>query len=154
KRVSVAGVGAGGSRRFGTADSLTPVPAMLALVTDAFGGRGGIAQYNRDLLGSLADSGMVSSITVLPRHAPDQVSPVTGIEQTAPRAGRIAYALMALAVMLTRQVDVVFCGHLYMTPLAALIARFKGAKLIVQTHGIEAWPQPSWLRRVAAESAD
>jgi hypothetical protein len=27
---------------------------MLALVTEAFGGRGGIAQYNRDLLGALA----------------------------------------------------------------------------------------------------
>ena len=47
-----------------------------------------------------------------------------------------------------------FCGHLYMAPLAALIARFKGAKLIVQTHGIEAWPRPSRLRRAALEAAD
>ena len=39
---------------------------MLALVTDAFGGRGGIAQYNRDFLGAVVNCGAVSSITVLP----------------------------------------------------------------------------------------
>ena len=27
--------------------------AMLALVTDAYGGRGGMAQYNRDFLGAM-----------------------------------------------------------------------------------------------------
>ena len=34
---------------------LTAAPAMLALVTDAFGGRGGIAQYNRDFFSALAE---------------------------------------------------------------------------------------------------
>ena len=48
---------------------MKPSPAMLAIVTDAFGGRGGIAQYNRDFLGALAETGAVSSITVLPRQA-------------------------------------------------------------------------------------
>ena len=41
-----------------------------------------------------------------------------------------------------------------MAPLAALIARLKGAKLIVQTHGIEAWPRPSRSQRAALEAAD
>ena len=45
----------------------------LAPVGDAFGGRGGIAQYNRDLLGALANSGLVSSVSILPRRAPDPV---------------------------------------------------------------------------------
>ena len=45
-------------------------PTMLALVTDAFGGRGGIAQYNRDFLAALASAGR-SKVVVLPRHAPD-----------------------------------------------------------------------------------
>ena len=53
-----------------------------------------------------------------------------------------------------RPVDLVFCGHLFMAPLAALIARLKGAKLIVQTHGIEAWPRPSRAQRSALEAAD
>jgi phosphatidylinositol alpha-1,6-mannosyltransferase len=41
-----------------------------------------------------------------------------------------------------------------MAPLAALIARLKGAKLIVQTHGIEAWPRPSRAQLMAVEAAD
>ena len=41
-----------------------------------------------------------------------------------------------------------------MAPLAALIAKLKGAKLIIQAHGIEAWPRPSRLQRAALETAD
>jgi phosphatidylinositol alpha-1,6-mannosyltransferase len=127
---------------------------MLALVTDAFGGHGGIAQYNRDVLAALAESGTTSSITVLPRHAPDQSAPPRGIMQLAARPGRVMYALAALRTALGRPVDAVFCGHMYMAPLALLIARLKRAKLIVQMHGIEAWPRPTPLRRAAVESAD
>jgi phosphatidylinositol alpha-1,6-mannosyltransferase len=137
---------------------MTSAPAMLALVTDAFGGHGGIAQYNRDFLRALADPGSegmaVSPITVLPRHAPDQAAPPVGIQQMPQQPSRVAYTLNALALACTRQVDLVFCGHLYMAPLAAAIARLKGAKLVVQTHGIEAWPQSSRLQRAALEQAD
>lgn len=133
---------------------MKPSPAMLALVTDAFGGRGGIAQYNRDFLGAVAEAGVVSSMTILPRYAPDLSAPPETIEQTLARPGRIAYSVAALRTVLFRPIDLVFCGHLFMAPLAALIARLKGAKLIVQAHGIEAWPRPSRLQRAALETAD
>jgi phosphatidylinositol alpha-1,6-mannosyltransferase len=126
---------------------------MLALVTDAYGGRGGIAQYNRDFFGVLAKEGL-SSITVLPRQAPDFPRPPETIEQLPARPGRVAYSVAALRTALFQTVDIVFCGHLYMAPLAALIARLKGAKLIIQVHGIEAWPRPSRIQRPAMERAD
>jgi phosphatidylinositol alpha-1,6-mannosyltransferase len=126
----------------------------LALVTDAFGGHGGIAQYNRDFLSALAEGGAVSSITVLPRHAPEQIAPPAAINQFPARPGRLGYAAMALLTAFRQRTDVVFCGHLYMAPLAWLIARLKDAKLIVQMHGIDAWPRPSRLQRAAAEAAD
>jgi phosphatidyl-myo-inositol dimannoside synthase len=127
---------------------------LLALVSDAYGGRGGIAQYNRDFLSSLAKSGLVASITVLPRHAPGRVSSPPGVEQLSPRPGRLAYALRALLVAIGRRSEIVFCGHLYMVSLAAMVARLRGAKLVVQMHGIEAWRRPSALRRKAVEAAD
>ena len=130
------------------------LPAMLALVTDAFGGRGGIAQYNRDFLGAVAEAGIMSSITVLPRQAPDPPEVPKTIEQMPSRPGRFAYSVAALRTALLRPVDVVFCGHLFMAPLAALITRLKGAKLVVQTHGIEAWRRPSRSQRAALEAAD
>jgi hypothetical protein len=62
---------------------------MLALVTDSFGGRGGMAQYNRDFFGALVEVEAVSSILVLPRYAPDPVAPGR-INQAQPRlAGRV-----------------------------------------------------------------
>lgn len=128
--------------------------AALALVTDAFGGRGGIAQYNRDFLITLASTRAGGLIVVLPRHAPDHASVPKGIVQRMPRSGRILYALGALIVSLCYPIDLVFCGHLYLAPLAFVIARLKKAKLIIQGHGIEVWSSPSRVCRAALESAD
>ena len=133
---------------------MKPSPAMLAIVTDAFGGHGGMAQYNRDFLGALAEAGMMSSITVLPRQVRDLPEPPETIEQMPARPGRIAYSVAALRTALFRRIDLVFCGHLFIAPLAALVTRLKGAKLIVQAHGIEAWPRPSQAQRTALEAAD
>jgi phosphatidyl-myo-inositol dimannoside synthase len=133
---------------------VTTLPAVLALVSDAFGGRGGIAQYNRDFLGALAGAGAVSSVRILPRLAPDPVLTPAGITQDRPRRHRVRYAVAALIAALTKTPDLVFCGHLYMAPLCALIARLTRAKLTVQMHGIEAWSRPSRFQRRAVEAAD
>jgi phosphatidylinositol alpha-1,6-mannosyltransferase len=126
----------------------------LALVTDAFGGHGGIAQYNRDFLAALAERGGVASITVLPRQAPKRVATPSAIAQMAPRPRRLAYSATALLTALRRPIEIVFCGHLYMAPLAWLIARLKRARLVVQIHGMEAWPRPPLAQRAAVEAAD
>lgn len=131
-----------------------PQTHCLALVTDAFGEGGGIAQYNRDFLSGLIESGAVSSITVLPRHATERVSTPAAIRQMQPRPGRLAYSAAASLTALCRRTDVIFCGHLYMTPLAWLIARVKRAKLVVQMHGVEVWRRPSPLQRAATAAAD
>ena len=56
---------------------------------------------------------------------------------------------------LSRSIDVVFCGHLYMAPLAAADSTSRSsAPLIVQMHGIEAWPRPKRHQRLAVEAAD
>lgn len=96
----------------------------------------------------------MTSVIVLPRHAHDLASPPPGIFQVPPHFDRIVYALHALWSAFRYRVDVVFCGHLYMAPLAALVAKLKGAKLIIQAHGIEAWPMPTALQRTAVEAAD
>ena len=49
--------------------------------------------------------------------------------------------------------DIVFCGHVYMAPLAWIAAKLAGAKLVIQTHGIDAWPFPSRSQRKACEQA-
>ncbi len=126
--------------------------SLLALVTDAFGGFGGIAQYNRDLLTALASD---YRIEVLPRHAPNQVGELAASpHQHKARQGRLAYAATAVTFSWHLRPDIVFCGHLFMAPLAALISRATGARLVVQFHGIEAWDAPRRLSRAAIERAD
>ncbi|HTV26227.1 MAG TPA: glycosyltransferase family 4 protein [Xanthobacteraceae bacterium] len=126
----------------------------LALVSDAFGGHGGIAQYNRDFLRAVAASARVASITVLPRLGPNKAIAPTKVLQQKPHFRRSVYAIAAIWHTLRLRVDIVFCGHLYMAPLAWLLARLKRAKLIMQMHGIEAWPRPTRLQRAAVEEAD
>jgi len=130
------------------------VTRVLALVTDAYGGRGGIAQAARDVIGALATMETVTEIDVLPRQA---VEPLTGlppkVRQRPPSGKRIAYALRAV-VAAGAQPDVVFCNHLYMAPLAALAAQRAKAKCVIQLHGIEIWREPTRAQRKALERAD
>jgi phosphatidylinositol alpha-1,6-mannosyltransferase len=125
---------------------------MLALVTEAYGGRGGIAQYNRDLLSALAPS---MRIAVLPRLAPDPAQNLpNGLWQGPALLSKFHYAVVSVWSALKSRPQVIFCGHLYMAPLAALAARITGAKLVIQLHGIEGWDAPSASRRKAVEGAD
>ena len=76
-----------------------------------------------------------------------------GVRQLRPVKGRIAYSLAAIRTAISRRIDVVFCGHLFMAPLAAAIAKLVGAPLWIQVHGIEAWQELSRLHRWAIETA-
>lgn len=128
---------------------------ILALVTDAFGGYGGIAQYNRDLLTALSMSSLIRDIVVIPRLVAGDLSGLPAkVEQLEPRIARSAYILSAMRVVQQRgPFDVIFSGHLYHCSLAALIGRLWKAPVWLQTHGVDAWEAPNLLVRHAAERA-
>jgi len=128
---------------------------VLALVTDAFGGHGGIAQYNRDFLAALAGCEDVEEVIVLPRATAESAGKMPfRVRQLRPVKGRIAYSLAALWTTLTSQsIGFVFCGHLFMTPLAAGLARLLRVPLWIQVHGTDAWEELSRLQRWSIESA-
>ena len=115
---------------------------ILALVTDAFGGGGGIAQYNRDLLCALAKLDRVQRITVLPRTG-QASQPDPKITQTGGKRGRLAYTAKAIRTARLSTPDLVFCGHLYLLPLCWLIAQWQQVPLWLQLHGIDAWQRPN-----------
>jgi phosphatidylinositol alpha-1,6-mannosyltransferase len=128
---------------------------VLALVTDAFGGVGGIAQYNRDILNALARCAGDRRIVVLPRHgSAGRSGPPPGVRQLPPRRGKLAYALAASHAALTEgPFEAVFCGHLHMAPLGAAVARMLGVPLWLQLHGVEAWDGLACTQRWAARHA-
>ncbi len=126
----------------------------LALVTDAFGGYGGIAQYNRDFLSALAASSSIRDIHVLPRVGVADGELPSKIRQDPPVPARSAYAAQTLSIIAREPFDLVFCGHLYHAPLALLAAGLKQARLICQTHGVEVQHRPPPHQRLSMERAD
>lgn len=127
---------------------------MLALVSDAFGGRGGIAQYNRDFLSAVASSPVISDIEILPRYTAASFTLPPKTYQAGPGQSRIAFIVRAFRMALSKKPDIIFCGHINLAPLAAVVARLCGARMVVQTHGIDAWDQPRDIYRKAVEKAD
>jgi phosphatidylinositol alpha-1,6-mannosyltransferase len=128
---------------------------VFALVSDAFGGYGGIAQYNRDFLTSLAASDWIGEVIILPRTSTTWPGILpSGVRQLRSVKGRLAYSLAALRIARAqRPIDLVFCGHVFMAPLAAILAKLLRAQLWVQVHGTEAWQELSSLHRWSIERA-
>jgi phosphatidylinositol alpha-1,6-mannosyltransferase len=127
---------------------------ILALVGDAFGARGGIARYNRDLFTALASAG--AEILVLPRLGDASgVALPAGVRQRPAMFGKLRFSLASLwTAWRFRPVDVVFCGHVFMAPLAVLLARLLGARYWLQAHGTDVWNDRRDVVRRAIEAAD
>jgi len=127
---------------------------ILALVADAFGSEGGIATYDRNLIASLASCRDVAEVVVVPRRGKSTIKLPPRVHQLRSVGGRAAYSLAALwAARSHRTIDIVFCGHLYMAPAAAAVAKIVGAHLWIQIHGLEAWHALSSPYRTSIEAA-
>lgn len=119
---------------------------ILVLLTDAFGGFGGISQYNRDFLEAICSFDETGEVTAIPRIAePEKVGTlpaklrfpldgIGGIHRYVPAVLRHG--------LFGPKPDLVVCGHLNMLPLATAIATARRVPLMLQVHGIDAW-QPN-----------
>jgi phosphatidylinositol alpha-1,6-mannosyltransferase len=115
---------------------------ILVLCTDSYGGHGGIALYNRDLIEALAARADVEQVTVIPRVIRRETGPIPAkVEFIAKAAtGTVSY-LNAVARERLRGADLVICGHVNLLPVAF-------NRPILLTYGIEAWkPLRSRLSR-------
>lgn len=126
---------------------------VLALVTDAFGGHGGIAQYNRDFLTALALSPRIAAVTALPRFGQPPGTLPPHLVQLPPRPNSSAWSARALCLALRSRPDFVFCGHLNAAPLASAIGAAISRPVWLQVHGFEAWSRRSALVRRAVEKS-
>jgi len=117
----------------------------LALMTDAYGGHGGIALHNRDLLQSICDMPDCAGVVALPRLMPNTPEPMpTKLSYVEAAIGGKARYLATTARLLRgdRDFDLILCGHINLVPLAYLIGRLLKAPVALFIHGIDAW-QPT-----------
>ncbi|HSY48317.1 MAG TPA: glycosyltransferase [Thermoanaerobaculia bacterium] len=108
---------------------------ILHVGTDSFGGYGGIALYNRELIAAMASHPSVEEVVVVPRiivgeleAIPEKVTFVTAASR-----GRLAY-LNALRSTRGR-FDLVVCAHVNLLPIVRLITKHP----LLMLYGIEAW---------------
>ncbi|HKR64516.1 MAG TPA: glycosyltransferase [Thermoanaerobaculia bacterium] len=103
---------------------------VLLLCTDAYGGHGGIALFNRELVSALFAREDVEEVVVVPRVIRDEVrdipAKVTFVADAA--KGRVSFVKHARQ----RGFDLTICGHMNLLPVAP-------ADSVLVVHGIEAW---------------
>lgn len=119
------------------------------LLTDGFGGFGGISAFNRNFLRALDQCAYVERIYALPRvfsDDPRERIPESVVYQRNAAAGKIAFLKCLIVLALSRRrIDVVVCGHLNLFFAAMLLAKIKRARLTLIIHGLESWTQPSYI---------
>ncbi len=115
---------------------------VLVLTTDAFGGYGGIAKYNRDLITAICSHPNCVEVVALPRlvsgelgELPEGVTYITGGV-----GGKAKYVFSVLSVVLKApDFDLVVCGHINLLPIAYLAKKITNARLMMIMHGIDVW---------------
>jgi glycosyltransferase involved in cell wall biosynthesis len=114
----------------------------IALVSDAYGGRGGIACYNRNFLRALCSYPAMEEVIALPRSVTYGMEemPVNLVYRTESAGGRLRYLTHCLRLALFgRRADLIVCGHLHLLPFAWLIGIRHRCPVVPITYGIEAW---------------
>jgi phosphatidylinositol alpha-1,6-mannosyltransferase len=142
-----------------TSSSAAPPLRVTMLLSDGFGGKGGIAKFNRDLLEALSQSPDIERTLGLPRLIP---APISGrlpefvrYDRRAAK-GKLAFTRRVVTLILSREApDLVICAHINLLPLGFILARLRRARLALVIHGIDAWtPTRSSLANRLARHAD
>jgi asparagine synthase (glutamine-hydrolysing) len=114
---------------------------FLVLATDAYGGNGGIAKFNRDLLGALCAMPECDRVVALPRLVPNSPGPLPGKLDyvLAASGGKARFVLESLRIAAGRRFDVIVAGHVNLLSIASLIGKAQRAPVALVIHGIDAW---------------
>jgi len=116
---------------------------VMMLLTDGFGGFGGISRFNKDFLMALDKCGAVTRTLAFPRiirGAVEEYLPESLVYFRAAAAGKSQYFWqVARGLRRGPEIGLVICGHVHLLPLAYMAAKAKRARLALIIHGVEAW---------------
>lgn len=114
---------------------------ILVILSDAYGGRGGIALYNRNVLRALSGHPARPEVVALPRIANGDLGELPeGVQFLLEATNSKARFLRVFAQLLVGPpYDLVVCSHINLLPFATAVAVRSGAKLAMFAYGKEAW---------------
>jgi glycosyltransferase involved in cell wall biosynthesis len=130
------------------------------LLTDAYGGFGGIAKFNQDFLFALNACPLVERVHAIPRLIGKPLScerlPECVVFDRAAAAGKVAFLKHVWRHgWRADRVNLIICGHLHFLSAAWLFARIHNIRLALIIHGIDAWkPTPHKIANRLAAKVD
>ena len=130
---------------------------VLALVTDAYGGHGGIALYNRDVLKALCLHEKVSEVVAIARCASEysEKIPQKLIYDTSGITSSFSFLKAVFKALTKKKYEVILCCHINLMPLAWIIGKILRVPVILEIYGIEAWqPRGKSIAEYLSASAD
>lgn len=128
---------------------------VLLLTTDAFGGHGGIALYNRDVVEALVAMPDVEEVVVIPRNMPFAPDGIPGKVSFLTQAVGSKWRFITTALTVAGSYQFIICGHINLLPLAAMMSFVLRVPLVLMVYGIDVWQKPysfavQWLRCIDA----
>lgn len=122
---------------------ITSNQRALCLVGDGFGGRGGIAKFNRDFLNAITSHPGYREVVAFPRLQPDSITehlPSKLCWDIKGLGGKANYVLNVIqGLFRDRRYNIVVCGLINMLPLAWIVSTITRAPLLLVIHGVDAW---------------
>lgn len=118
----------------------------IVLVSDAYGGRGGIALYNRNFLKALCSFPGMDEVVAIPRYISYalEARPTNLVYLTAAVGSKLRYLKECLRKTFTgERADVIICGHLHLLPFAWLLKLRHRCPVVPLIYGVEAWTPTS-----------
>ncbi|MBV9971084.1 MAG: glycosyltransferase family 4 protein [Xanthobacteraceae bacterium] len=124
------------------------------MLSDAFGGFGGIAKFNRDFLTALDSCEVVERVHALPRLISSSIEgtiPGSVAYDRRAAGGKLPFILrFASHLVRPQRANLVICAHLNLLLPAWVYARTRAARLALIVHGLEAWTPRPWVRLLAS----
>ena len=115
------------------------------LATDAQGNLGGISQYNIDVIEALSGLAEVESVVVVamsPGDRSEHVPPKVRYS-ARPRGGVSSFLRASLfEAMKPGGFDIIYCAHIDLMPVAALLGKIFRKPVVLAIYGIDAWWVP------------
>ena len=114
----------------------------LILCTDAYGGRGGIALYNRNFIRAVSEHPGMEEVVVVPRKIYYKLEkiPENVVHFRAASKNKLIYILSAIFLCFRkRSIDIIFCTHLHLLPVAMLCKLRFGCRVHLLVFGRDAW---------------
>jgi len=122
---------------------------VLCLITDAFGGHGGISKFNCDVLTSICLHPDLTEVVAIPRIMLNEAGPLPHKLNyvTTGLGSKIKYIVTVMkAIKKNPHFSLIICGHINLLPIAYLCCRIMRKPLILIIYGIDAWqPTNSFL---------